>query len=81
MLSKYAMKNVGLLTWRQLNGRVATRAVSTVLRDDKYVVKPKYKEYSYAMCKADHLHLLCDTVKKIIKKRLFFYWICETYEA
>ena len=62
MLSKYA----SLLRGNRLVSIKASRALSCVLREEKTVIRPKFKEYSYAMCKADHLHLLCDTVRIIL---------------
>ena len=64
MLSKNASF---FLRSHKIAHRLLARALSNhthtqVVRNVDNLIKPKYKEYSYAMSKTNNMHLLCDTV-------------------
>ena len=70
-------KNARFIKQNQIVRRLFKRALSSstqktnVIRDCETLIKPKYKEYSYAVSKIENVHLICDTVLYLIIDRLF----------
>jgi hypothetical protein len=67
-------KNANLIKHNQSLIRLFSQGLSSVsslaqkkhvVRDSETLIKPKYKEYSYAVSSTDNIHLICDTVSHL----------------